>query len=227
MGTELNSGQRGDNQEGLRRAGQSGSKRLKAVLAGLLVILVLLGSVAVYQQEQISSLDRQLGTGTAVIGGVRYWDMPFPLSAPNGTSVKFHGVTFTSMSPSFQNSYSDPSKYIFYGSVRLSNGTSLNLTGKAVEITTSGFTISMETRGTFSSAVVVSFPTGESEVYNGYTITAVNFRATMNIPYEHVLLNVTYHPLAVDPWFTKHTNPQAGVLYSYVSDELTFYVSTG
>jgi len=194
---------------------------LKAVLAGLLVISVVLGSAAVYQQEQISSLNHLLDAATVEIGGVRYWDMPFPAFAPNGTSVKFHGLNFTSVSPPpYQNSYSDPSKYIYFGSVRLSNGTLLNLTGKSVEISTSG-------RFPFFSSVAVSFPGGVGEVYNGYSVAAVNMPADYNLPYEHVLLNVTYHAPAANPWFTQHAHPQAGVLWNSTGDQLTFYVSIG
>ena len=206
--------------------------RLKAVIAALLVAMVLLGAAAVYQQEQISSLNRQLGTSTAVIDGVRYWELPFPASAPNGTSVTFHGVTFTSLSlAALSSSYSDPSKYTFDGSVRLSNGTLLNLTGKTVEITLHfkfpSFLLQNGTAQFFAPtpAVLVSFPGGEREVYDGWTLTASNVPASMNIPYEHVLLNETDLSEVANPWFTAHTGAQAGVLWNDSSD-LTFYVST-
>ncbi len=196
--------------------------RLKAVLAVLLVILVLLGSVAIYQQEQISSLKSQLETSTVKIGGVSYWEMVFPVLVQNGTSVVFHGVTFTLVSPSFGNSYSDPAKYIFAGSVKLSNGTLLNLTGRTVEIQ-----LHMESPyGPNQPTVIVSFPVGEREFYDRFNVTAVNIPADMNISYEHVLLNVTYASLVAAPWFTKHVGPQAGVLWDYRSNLMTFYVST-
>jgi len=105
----------------------------------------------------------------------------------------------------------------------LSNGTLLNLTGRSVQTDFAGMNSGILTQNgsTFygnsllESAVVVSFPRGEREVFHGYTLTAVNFPATQNIPYQHVLLNVTYHPLVVDPWFTKDIRPQAGVLLEF------------
>jgi len=208
------------------------NRHWKVAVSVLLVAILLLGAVAVYQQERISSLDRQLGAGTAVIGGVRYWEMPFPASAPNGTSVTFHGVNFTSLSPfSLSNSYSDPSKYIFFGSVWLSNGTLLNLTGKTVEI---GYHFRFPTLSTIQygipsstgappTSMLIAFPGGEREVYYGWTVTASNLPSSQNIPYPHVFLNETNLSDVANPWFSEHTGPQAGVLY--MGNGLTFYVS--
>jgi hypothetical protein len=207
--------------------------RQKAVLAGLLVALVALGSVAIYQQEQILSLKHQLIDGTVEIGGVMYWTEVFPVPVPNGTSIRFHGVMFTSLSPSFENSYSDPSNFIFAGAVRLSNGTLLNLTGQSVEIrfnfrvldflTQNGTTL---LSGFPPTTLAVSFPSGEREVYGGYTVTAVHASADYNIPHDFTILNVTYHPEVVNPWFTEHAGPEAGIFWNFTSNELTFYVST-
>jgi hypothetical protein len=129
-------------------------------------------------------------------------------------------------------SYSDPSQYIFSGSVRLSNGTLLNLTGKTVMIEIDGGESSiLGHNGTMyygtslESAVAVSFPGGDREVYNGFAITAVNIPSSYNIPHPFVMLNCTYSPPVVNPWFTEHTAPQAGVLWNYTDNELTFYVS--
>ena len=207
----------------------------KALVAGLVVALVVLGSVALYQQEQISSLDGQVRAGTALVDGVRYWDMALPVTVPNGTTIAFHGVTFaatTSPTSSFQYSYPDPGNYVFSGSVRLSNDTLLNLTGRSVEITyhftIPHFMIQNDTLPPypFQPAVVVSFADGAKEFYNGYTIAASNVPASQNIPYEHVLLNVTDNPTEVNPWFTQHTGPRAGVLWNSTSNELQFLVST-
>ena len=207
----------------------------KAILAGLLVTLIVVGSLAIYQQEQISGLNRQVGTTTIDIGGVRYYYESFPNLLPqeNGTSINFHGVTFTSVSPSFiMNGYSDPTHYIYGGSVRLSNGTLLNLTGKTVGIEVNfAANVISSVNGkvnytTFlESGVAVSFPGGDREVWNGYTVTAANSPGSLNIPHSFVQLNVTYTPPVSNPWFTGHTGPQAGVLWNYTSDESTFYVS--
>ncbi len=87
----------------LGRRSALGLPHQKAILAGLLIALIVVGSVAVYQEEQISGLNHQVGSTTVVIGGVRYWyeTVTAPLPVDNGSSVSFHGVTFTTVSPSF------------------------------------------------------------------------------------------------------------------------------
>jgi DNA-binding transcriptional ArsR family regulator len=207
----------------------------KALMAALLVVLMVFASVSVYQQEQILTLNHQLDSTTAVIGGTRYWyeTVAAPLYLDNGSSVSFHGVTFTAVTPSFINSYSNPSQYTFYGSVRLSNGTLLDLTGKTVVIGFSGGNAPMATQGNGTVnyttvpqfGVAVSFPGGNREVWDGFAVTAVNIPGDVNIAHPYVLLNVTFAQVVLNPWFTDHTDPQAGVLWNTTSGHLTFYVS--
>ena len=205
----------------------------KAILAGLLVALIVLGSVAVYQQEQILTLNHELDSNTVAIGGTRYWyeTATYPPVDDNGSSVSFHGVTFTTMTPSFILSYSNPSQYTFYGSVRLSNGTLLDLTGKTVQVELIGGSVKIATNATVNYTevpqvgVAVSFPSGNREVWHGFTVAAVNIPGDYNIPHPYVLLNVTYAQLVLNPWFTQHTGPQGGVLWNGTSGLLTFYVS--
>jgi hypothetical protein len=81
--------------------------------------------------------------------------------------------------------------------------------------------------GTFSveSGVAISFPGGDREVWNGYNVTAVNVPGSLDIPHPFVQLNVAFTEPVINPWFTEHTGPQAGVLWNYTSGDLTFYVS--
>jgi hypothetical protein len=190
--------------------------RPKAVLAVILIALIVVALVAIYQQEEISNLNRQVGSGTVEIDGVRYWDVTVPNNANNGTYVTLHGVNFTYVNPQpYFDSYSNPANFTYSGSVRVSNGTLLNLTGKSVEIQMNG--------GGILSDIVVSFPGGQTEVYGRYTLTAVNFPGDQNIPHRYVLLNLTDYLPPVNPWFTVHNAPRAGIFWNVTSHSLIFY----
>ncbi|MGA2198305.1 MAG: helix-turn-helix domain-containing protein [Nitrososphaerales archaeon] len=68
----------------------------KAILAGLLVVLIVLGSVAVYQQEQIGALNNEISSNVVTINGVEYRHLSVPLqSVFDAKSIVFEGVNFT------------------------------------------------------------------------------------------------------------------------------------
>ena len=210
-------------------------KRERVIIAGLLIGIILMGSVAAYQQQEIATLNQAISNGTIDIGGVRYWYASYPTYLANGTSLTFHGVTFTYLQPQLT-SYTDPRDYIFQGSVRLSNGTLLDLTGKTVQIQMSvgvipGSTVTNATAGHYSSSVAfnamrIRFQDGTKEVYNKFSINASYIFGDLSIPRPHFLLNFAYHPPLVNPWFTQHLNPSAGLFWDYTNNVLRFYVST-
>jgi len=67
----------------------------KPLLAGLLIAVIVLGVVAVYQQQQIATMNGNLSSDTVMIGGTRYYYESVTPNIPNSTSITFHGVTFT------------------------------------------------------------------------------------------------------------------------------------
>jgi hypothetical protein len=182
----------------------------RRVLVVLLIAVIVLGVVATYQQEQIGALNRILNADTTVIDGTRYYRETVPLYDLNGTTVAFHGVTFTYLEPP-KYSYSNPINYTFSGVVRLSNGTLLDLSGRSVYIVMTGIEQPF--------AIGITFPDGSHEVYHKVNITA-------SYSQPHYYLHYTYEPPVANAWFTQHKSPQAGVFWNstYV-ETLTFYVS--
>jgi len=211
-------------------------KRERVIIAGLLIGIILVGAVAAYQQQRMGNLNQGFASETTNVGGVRYWYISFPTSLPNGTSFSFHGVTFTYLRPPAGESYTDPRNYTFYGSVSLSNGSLVNLSGKSVRITYSGFliqdlgnTTSTGIRyGTWmTDSMAIKFQDGSQEVYDKFSIAASYIYGDIGFPRPYSMLYVTYHQPVPNPWFTQHVNPNAGVFWNYTSNRLTFYVSAG
>ncbi len=95
--------------------------------------------------------------------------------------------------------------------------------GNAPMTTEENSTVNYTTTPEFG--VATSFPDGSREVWDGFTVTAVNIPGDVNIPHPYVFLNVTFAQVVLNPWFTDHTGPQAGVLWNTTSGGLTFYVS--
>ena len=226
-----------------------------ALIAALLVALVVLSSVAIYQQNQIGALSHDLSSYTVSIGGTRYYHVSIPL-LPNGSRTLFHGVTFTTLHPSFSN-YSNPSNYTYSGSVRLTNGTLLDLNGKTVIVEMTGFAILVPSQSsqTFTvngneSVIVgngtiigtrvlsnyftvitvgmsVTFPDGTQVTHLGFNVTA-RWQNTYNlITHPVVVLTVTTLPAIVNPWFTQHAGLRAGLVLNTTNSAypLTLYVS--
>jgi DNA-binding HxlR family transcriptional regulator len=219
-----------------RRLGAARRPKLtKAILSILLIAIVVLGIVGAYQQEQISTLNRALYANTVEIGGSRYYFESVPVSLFNGSRITFHGVTFTYLQGPWS-SYSNPGNFTYAGSVRLSNGTLLNLTGKTVVIEMNGglFQRTGAGNGTIVYGTIlytgidISFRDGGHETFNGFNIAARLQHAYNLIPGPVYVLTYTYHPSSLNPWFGSHRNPQVGVFWNYTSNQnaLTLYVST-
>jgi hypothetical protein len=124
------------------------------LLTVLLLAVVVLASVAIYQQNQIVALNRTLSSETVSIGGARYYYESIPF-LPNGTRLLFHGVTFTILQPIKP---INPDNYTYAGPVRLTNGTLLSLDGK---------TVIEEMRGLIVQFQIVQIVVGSFQAVNG------------------------------------------------------------
>jgi len=168
----------------------------RPLLAILLISIVALAGVAVYQQEQIATVGRELSAATVSLGGTSYYYETVPIPS-NGSVLQFHGVTFTILGMS-NPSYSNPNNYTYAGSVRLTNGTLLNLTGKTVIVEVHIICQLVQTIGENSTGVhygycfpgvgiSMTFPDGGQSVHPGYNLTARHQNA-----YDGITTQFTY-----------------------------------
>lgn len=214
----------------------------RVIVAVLLVSLIVLAGVAVYQQQKIAALNQSSATGNVTIGNRTYYYEIFPPNEGNGTSVTFHGVTFTfASSPFAEVKYSNPMDYTAQGSVRLSNGTVLNVDGKTVRVelqisSLPGCWSSLDANNTapgqphygtlwIPPTILVTFPDRSQQVYNAPTVTA-RYEGTPGMPGATIWLSYTIAS-PPNPWFGLHANPQAGIFFDCTSPQgaLTVYVS--
>jgi hypothetical protein len=175
----------------------------KALLAGLLVALIVLGSATVYQQEQIGTLNHEISSDTVAINGVEYRYLSVPLqSVFDAKTIVFEGVNFTAISPNLgQNFSGEITEYnvtnVIHYPLPNSNDTHQFLLGLPEIAVTSG--------------------TRAVEYWNPFTVTVdTNFTGFAYITY-------TQPPKGV--WFTGQTSPSAGIEWNSGSDLITFYVS--
>jgi len=173
-----------------------GQGKWRLVTAILLIASLILAGVAIYQQEQIAALNRNLSSVITTIGGTSYY-YETVANSPNGTNVLFHGVTFTFLQmPGVD--YSVPSNYTYAGSVRLTNGTQLNLNGKTVRI--EGVNV------TLLPGFAITFPDGFVVVCPTHNVTA-SYDSGLRVYW----LTFTGILPPANPWLTQHDNIQAGV----------------
>ena len=185
---------------------------LTPILAVLLIAIVALAGVAIYQQEQIATLNRNLSSATTTIGGTSYYFESVPDSY-NGTAVSFHGVTFTYLQ-FVTSDYSNPLNYTYAGSVRLTNGTLLNLSGKTVMFE--------EANLNFLPGFALTFPDGFVATHQQYNLTARYLTARYGYTIPTYLLTYTGIWPIVNPWFTQHDNIRAGVFWDITTTNDTF-----
>jgi len=218
------------------------ANRTLVIIAVLLVSLIVLAGVAVYQQQQISALNQSSATGIVTIGNRTYYYEILPPNGGNQTSLTFHGVAFTFASSPFAGvKYSNPMDYTAQGSVRLSNGTVLNVDGKTVRVEIQISSLpdcwnSLDTNNTapgqprygtlwISPTVSVTFPDRSQEVYNAANVTA-QYEGSPGTRGATIWLSKTIAS-PPNPWFGLHTNPQAGIFFDCTSPQgaLIVYVS--
>ena len=199
----------------------------KPLLAVLLISIVVLAGVAIYQQEQIATMGRELPAATVSIGGTRYYYEAIPLLS-NGSTLKFHGVTFTVLTVPYPDSdltNYNGSNYTYTGSVRLTNGTLLNLTGKTVILQETGScyfaSISNSTGEPLcypNVGMSVTFPDGSQVLYSGFNLTAQHQNGNPTIintlPTPVYILTYAMWPPMNGPWFTQHAGLAAGFVFN-------------
>lgn len=221
------------------------SEWTKPLLAILLISIVVLAGVAIYEQEQIATMGRELPTATVSIGGTRYYYEALPLLS-NGSTLKFHGVTFTVLTVPYPNgaqSNYNTRNYTYAGSVRLTNGTLLNLTGKTVIEQETGFCYFASNGNSTGEPLCyptvgmsVTFPDGSQAVYAGYNLTAQHQNGNPTIintlPTPVYVLTYGMWPPMSSPWFTQENGLAAGFFFNaraFVTDvgapAVTLYVS--
>ena len=202
----------------------------KPFLAGLLAAVVVLGVVAVYQQQQIATLNRELDPNTIVIGSTRYWYESFPVGLPNGTSITFHDVIFTYLTP-LAGIHHDGG---VSGTVRLSNGSVVPVTDRTTVqeccflnyVLKTNPVTQVSTGLSLDTSVVITFPNRVREVYDRFDVTILR-NLYLAPDYNPTQINIKYFPPASNPWFSENQNPHAGVFWNYTnfSNTFTFYVS--
>ena len=209
--------------------GRHGNWR-QPVLAGLIIAVIVLGLVAVYQQQQIAALNRELDPNIILIGGTRYWYGSFPVGLPNGTSIRFRSLVFTYLTP-LAGIHHDGG---VSGTLRLSNGSVVPVTDRTTiqeccflnyllktdPVTHVNYGVSLDT------SVVITFPNGAREVYDRFDVT-ISKNLYLAPDYYPTQIDIKYFPPATNPWFSETQNPHAGVFWNYtnLSNTFTFYVS--
>lgn len=176
------------------------SARNVAIVA-LLVGVLLLATFTAFQQQQIGSLNRSIASqqvGTVIINGTRYSYLDIPLQSLNlPASVKFDGVTFNLTASPFAGG-------VYFTTIGVTQQG--NMTGQPV----TGHIYSL------GENVQVKFADGQQE---GYSL-ANTWKNQTGVVY------VSLQPTD-NPWFTHHTNPQAGVYWNSTAGSLELLVSIG
>jgi hypothetical protein len=72
--------------------------------------------------------------------------------------------------------------------------------------------------------IAMRFQDGGVEVFDNLNVSARYSPADYNIRVPHIVLDYSFKS-PVNPWFTHHETPQAGVFWDYTSGTFTFYVS--
>jgi DNA-binding transcriptional ArsR family regulator len=178
----------------------------KIVIAALLIGLIVMGVVAVYQQEQIIGLNRLIAVeqvGSVLIDGNRYSYLSVPLRSLNfPATIQFDGVTFNLTAPP------------------LGGGGTVLLTALVSNVTLAsqqgqGTGIPITIRLVPLPNILVKFADGHTESHNFVNSTSSFSQGEMSINFEPV----------VNPWFTSHSSPRAGVYLNSTTDSLELYVS--
>lgn len=177
------------------------------VLVAALVALVLFASFAVYQQQQIGSLNHQLSqeqTSSILINGTRYSYVEIPLgSLTLPATFELNGVAFNLTASPIGGA-----------------GVTFSVVGTVESNITLSPQLGTGTPVTIRIAPVpsiqVKFADGQSESYNLVNSTRNQFGT----------IQINFQP-TVNPWFTHHANPRAGVYWNLTADSFVFYVSMG
>jgi len=186
--------------------------RQRAVLASLMVALVLVGLVAVYQQEQITALNNNISSDTVIVGGVRYWFLTMPLhTVLDAKSIVFERVNFTTVStPLNPGSTQQLPLGTVISFINMSGYPAFNATGSGTH------------SSTFLPTIAVNSGTGAVEYWNPSVVT-ISGETPLSIAPEHFNVTFTNPPGAI--WFTKQDHPTAGIGWDERTGIMSFYVS--
>ncbi len=175
----------------------------KAILAGLLVVLIVLGSVAVYQQSQVGSLSQEIASRTATVQGNQYWYLALPLKTVTAArSILFDDVNFTAL---------DTTPCYIAGQCAVPNFVISFADGTNESFTPSPFLYQIVT------------------CHLTPTTIPANGTATAQTSMACISASTTSYSLwlSQDTWLSQHTQPQAGFHFDNQDAALTFYVSVG
>lgn len=184
---------------------RTGARNIAIVV--LVVGMLLMASFSIFQQQQIGALNRSVASqqiGTVVINGTRYSYLDIPMQSINfPTSIRFNGVTFNLTAPPLSGTFSA----VVVSSAQ-QGGTFLqaNQTGQPV-------TVRIFSLGT---NVQVRFADGTQESYS----------IANGVKNQTGVVYFSLQP-ALNPWFTHHTDPQAGVYWNSTTDSIELLVSLG
>ena len=181
----------------------------KVLVAAAIIAIVLLGALAVFQQQQIGSLTHEVSkqySGTTMINGTRYAYVVVPQASLNYPAVvKFDGVTFNITSGTTGNLvvFTSP------GSVSTtpgSNGTVIFVV-TANNATQYSQGIPITIRAFLMPSIKITFSDGASESYFQSVSAMSNPASASNV------------------WLSHHESPQAGVLWDSSTSSYVLYVS--
>jgi DNA-binding HxlR family transcriptional regulator len=215
--------------------------RLKVLAAIFIVALIALGGLGLYQQQQIGVLSKEVSAnlvGTVSIGGNSFWYMTMPAQmasgATNGTTISFHGVTFTLLRPG---SYaSGTSAIIMYvvngnstaanGSFTIANGTSTTVPVEVFVTNGTAFCTSCNTSNKTGVPVTVTL---EPQALTVYLLPRVqvglpNGESQILLSPQSSSNTLAYVQGSNSFWFTGNMHPIVGVSVNYQAGTVTFYV---
>jgi DNA-binding transcriptional ArsR family regulator len=186
--------------------------RQKAVVAGLIMALIVLGSVAVYQQEQIVALDHDISSNAVTINGAKYLYRSMSLQSVLGAkSVVFEGVNFTAISPFASGSLPRSIE----SELSISNATAypaFNYTSPSVQ------------SNTFLPEIVVDVGADTVAYWNPFTVK-VPGNSSAGISNAPSIANIAFTNPPTGIWFSPQDHPAIGIGWDESTGIMTFYVS--
>jgi len=201
----------------------------RAILVGLLAALIVLGSVAVYQQSRINNLSQEVLPTTLSILGKQYHYETLPLTAviAAGTII-FDGVSFTATVLNTGNSSVTTSEALNH---LLYLATAPCVTTHTCQLAPDEFPVFVVSFGTGSNeSLSPSQGVSQPMACNSSPITQkANSSAGAQYSLVCTLLQSPSYTLWVSQgiWLGQHTGPQAGIRVDRQNAALTFYVSSG
>jgi hypothetical protein len=186
--------------------------RQKVVVAGLIMVRIVLGSVAAYQQEHIVSLNRDISSSAVTINGAKYLYRSMSLQDMLGAkSIVFEGVNFTATSPFANDRLSLPAG----AEVSISNATAYPAFN---------YTLIGVQNNTFLPEIVVHAGAGPVTYWNPFTVK-ITGSSSAGIGVAPGVVNITFSTRPTGIWFSPKDHPATGIGWDESTGIMTFYVS--